>query len=160
MYVPNAQKWVKYYENMAKGYHNPYVDQTGGKQKQIGGSLAGTRGSFMVPVGDTTTPVNTHESTPMKVELVSPSQQVVEQAKAELQVKSIKRSRPRKSRSMQKRRRKVKTSKRSKKHKRTVKRIKKSAIHRRKKTKNIKTHFRKQISKKRHRKPNFKDIFA
>ena len=137
MYVPNAHKWVKYYENMAKGYHNPYVDQTGGKIKQIGGSLAGTRGSFMVPVDEATTSVNTHQSTPMKVELVSPSQQVVEQAKSELQGKGkgIKRNRPRKSHSLQKRRRTVKTLKRSKEKKnkkmRTI--TKKSVIRRRQK---------------------------
>lgn len=152
MYVPNAHKWVKYYENMAKGYHNPYIDQSGGKIKQIGGSLTGTRGSFIVPVDEATTSVNTHQSTPMKVELVSPSQQVVEQAKSEIQVKgkAMKRNRRRKSHSLQKRRRTVKTSKRSKdnKNKKTRKIAKKSVIRRRKKAKNIKKNFRKHISKK------------
>lgn len=61
--------------------------------KQIGGSLSGSRGSFMVPIGEASTSVNSHPSNPMKVELVSPSQQVVEQAKSELQAggKDIKR---------------------------------------------------------------------
>ena len=61
----------------------------------------------MVPVDEATTSVNTHQSTPMKVELVSPSQQVVEQAKSEIQVKgkAMKRNRRRKSHSLQQRRR-------------------------------------------------------
>ena len=50
MYIPNTQKWVKYYESLAKGHQNPFIDQRGGRMKQIGGSLSGSRGSFMVPI--------------------------------------------------------------------------------------------------------------
>jgi hypothetical protein len=50
MYVPNPQKWMTYYKSMAKGYHNPYVDQKGGQGKQIGGSISGNRGTPMVPI--------------------------------------------------------------------------------------------------------------
>ena len=50
-------------------------------------------GTYMVLIEEASTSVNSHPPNPMKVELVSPSQQVVEQAKSELQVggKSIKR---------------------------------------------------------------------
>lgn len=93
MYVPNPQKWMTYYESMAKGYHNPYVDQKGGQGKQIGGSLSGNRGTLMVPIEEIPHSTNSLSSNPVKVNLVSPSQQVVEQAKSELQIvrKGIKR---------------------------------------------------------------------
>jgi hypothetical protein len=83
MYIPNPQKWVKYYESMTKEH----------RMKQIGGSLSGSQGSFMVPIEEASTSVNLHPSNPMKVELASPSQQFVEQAKSELQAekKGIKR---------------------------------------------------------------------
>jgi hypothetical protein len=93
MYIPNPQEWVKYHESMAKGHQNPFIDQRGGRMKQIGGSLSGSQCSFMVPIEEASTSVNSHLSNPMKVELASPSQQFVEQAKSELQAekKGIKR---------------------------------------------------------------------
>ncbi|VDI77647.1 Hypothetical predicted protein [Mytilus galloprovincialis] len=94
MYVPNPQKWVKYYENMAKGNHNPYINQSGdGKRKQVGGSLIGSQGTFMIPIENVDHLENQNSSNPLTVQLVSPAQQTVEQAKTELQVlkKGIKR---------------------------------------------------------------------
>ena len=93
MYIPNPQKWVKYYESMTKGHQHPFIDQRGGRMKQIGGSLSGSQGSFMVPIEEASKSVNLHPLNPMKVELASPSQQFVEQAKSELQAggKDIKR---------------------------------------------------------------------
>ena len=116
MYIPNPQKWVKYYESMAKGHQNPFVDQRGGRMKQIGGSLSGSQGSFMVTIEEASKSVNSHPSNCMKVELVSPSQQVVEQAKSELQVgrKGIKRKNASQFVSSEKRRRTVNTSQRRK----------------------------------------------
>ena len=93
MYIPNPQKWVKYYESMAKGHQNPFINQRGGRMKQIGGSLSGSQGSVMVPIEEASTSVNLHPSNPMKFEIASPSQQFIEQAKSELQAekKGIKR---------------------------------------------------------------------
>ena len=93
MYIPNPQKWVKYYESMTKGHQNPCIDLRGGRMKQIGGSLSGSQGSFMVPIEEASTSVNLHPSNPMKFEIASPSQQFIEQAKSELQAekKGIKR---------------------------------------------------------------------
>ena len=52
IYIPNPQKLVKYYEIMAKGHKNPFIEEA-------------------------STSVNSHPPNPMKVELASPSQQVV-----------------------------------------------------------------------------------
>lgn len=116
MYIPNPQKWVKYYENMAKGYHNPFVDQKGGRTKQIGDSLSGSQGSFMIPIEETSTAANSHPTNHVKVELVSPSQQVVEQAKSELRagINGIKRKNTSQFVSSAKRRPTVNTSQRKK----------------------------------------------
>ncbi|CAG2255207.1 unnamed protein product [Mytilus edulis] len=82
MYVPNPQKWVKYYENMAKGNHNPYINQSwDGKRKQVGGSLFGSQGTFMIPIENVDHLENQNSSNPLTVQLVSPAQQTVEQAK-------------------------------------------------------------------------------
>lgn len=85
MYIPDAQKWVKYYENMAKGYNNPFINQTGTKIKQIGGSLSGSQGQFMIPIEETSRLTDSLSQNPVRVQLVSPAQQVAEQAKSELQ---------------------------------------------------------------------------
>ena len=167
MYVPNSQKWMKYYENTAKGYHNPYVDQKGERGKQIGGSLTGSQGTFMVPIEDASHSINARPSNPVTVKLVSPSQQVVEQAKSEPQAerKTIKRKASSKSVSSPKRRRTVNTSKKGKKKLRKTSIKKRAASTRKGKAFTKKANLRKTKGKKSKRKTNkktahFKDIFA
>jgi len=167
MYVPNPQKWMKYYESMAKGYHNPYVDQKGGQRKQIGGSLSGNRGTFMVPIEEIPHSTNSLSSNPVKVNLVSPSQQVVEQAKSELQIarKGIKRKRASKSVSSSKRRRTVrslnKTSRKNKpkKTKKNKVTVKKTNLRKNRKT-NLKRGGKNSRRKLNKKKTQFSDIFT
>jgi len=146
---------------MAKGYHNPYIKQTGGRTKQIGGSLAGTQGTFMVPIEGTSNTIS-QPSNPVTVKLVSPSQQVVEQAKSELQIdkRGTKRKASKKSISSSKRRRKVKTS-RGKKKAKSPKRSKKIRKLKGKKPRKNKTAKRSRKPKKTIKKPlQFRDIFS
>ncbi|CAC5415705.1 unnamed protein product [Mytilus coruscus] len=164
MYVPDPQKWVKYYESMAKGNHNPYIDRKGRNVKQIGGSLTGSHGTFMVPIDETSNPSNKQPTNSLAVQLVSPSQQVVDQAKSELQINKnvIKRRRPRRSASLPKRLRTVKTLKRSK-RKNNVKRSTRKIANKKKVIRKLSV--RKTKAKKQKRKINKKikqymDIFA
>lgn len=169
VYVPNPQKWIRYYESMAKGSHNPYVGQNGGNSgKQMGGSLVGSPGTFMVPI-ETHKDSKSHQADPMTIKLVSPSEQVVQQAKAELQIekKGIKRKNPLKKNSSSKRRRMIKTpikskGKKSVKKNRRYKRSQKTNIQKtkRKTPKGKKLKKRVNSNKKRLLKTDFKDIFA
>ena len=112
MYIPSVNKWVQYYEDMAKGYQNPFTHQKGGQVKQIGGSLSGSQGPYIIPIEETSKTTDSKQSNPIKVDLISPSQQIVEQAKSELQNKSLKRKNTSNFTSVPKRRRTVKTSRR------------------------------------------------
>lgn len=168
MYVPNPQKWVNYYESMAKGGHNPYIDHKGGK-RQIGGSLVGSSRQFMVPI-ESSKSSNSHQTNPITIKLVSPSQQVVEQAKTELQMGKggLKRTHSPKTTTSSKRRRTVRLSKKrktksTKKNKKTSKKYKKNKKSglRKTKGKNPKRKGKKiSKNKKRRLKTNFRDIFA
>lgn len=151
-YVPNVHKWIKYYQERR---NDPYI-QSGYQRKQVGGSLSGAEGSFMVPIDDRSPAIN--QSNPVELKLVSPSQQVVEQAKAELEMvrKGTKRKTSNKSVSRQKKRRTVKTTK-----KKVVKRLKKN-IKSFRKRKYPKPQKSKKTLKKKRRARNFvgKDIFS
>jgi len=185
LYIPNAQKWVQYYGNMAKGNRNLYVNQNGfGKRKQIGGSLVGSQGTYMIPVEDTAS-INGHDSkNPMTIKLVSPAQQIVEQAKSEIAdtpkkgikrksttniARSAKRIRRVKTHRSAKRTRRVKThrgSQTKKTTKRTLRdkksRKRKSSVGKRNHRKSVTTRGKKNSKKPRVHKINtthFKDIF-
>lgn len=173
LYIPNAQKWVQYYGNMAKGNRNLYVNQNGyGKRKQIGGSLVGSQGTYMIPVEDTAS-INGHDSkNSMTIKLVSPAQQIVEQAKSEI-ADTPKKGTKRKSTTniarSAKRTRRVKrhrgsqtkkTTKRTLRNKKSRKR--KSFVGKRKHRKNVTKRGKKNSKKSRVHKINttrFKDIF-
>ncbi|CAC5395727.1 unnamed protein product [Mytilus coruscus] len=172
MYVPNPQNWVKYYENILKGNHNPYINQNGGgKRKQVGGSLIGSPGTFMIPIENVDHLENQNSSDPLTVKLVSPAQQTVEQAKTELQVlkKAIKPKASPKPISSTKKRRTVKTSRALQKRKSGSKKEKKTFTHRKikkstKKIRKIKKSTKKirKIKKAKGKKfttKKFKDIF-
>ena len=134
MYIPNPQKWVQYYQKVASGSVNPYTDVML-KTNQIGGSVNSTAG-FMIPIGSQTktTPPS---SSDVKLQLISPAQQVVEQAKEEIK-KPIKKRKISKKIILPKRRRRSNTSKRPIKKSRNP-RIKHSKSSKRKTTKTQQT---------------------
>lgn len=82
MYVPDIQKWINYKKKTTNEIHNSYPDRRGGQTRQIGGSLTGGGRSVVVPIEKKSNA--TKEPGPVTFQLVSPSQQVVEQAKSEL----------------------------------------------------------------------------
>ena len=77
MYVPDPQKWIEYYRNGSNGHTNSYIEHA--NKLQRGGGLMGSPKQFVIPIeNDTHTKPNT-TSLP-KVQLVSPAEQVVQQA--------------------------------------------------------------------------------
>lgn len=132
-----------------------------GKRKQVGGSLIGSQGTFMIPIENVDHLENQNSSNPLTVQLVSPAQQTVEQAKTELPVlkKGIKRKASPQPLSLTKNRRTVKTSRALQKRKSRSKKLKKTFTHRK-----IKKSFKKirKIKKSKGKKlttRTFKDIF-
>ena len=94
IYVPNPQKWVRYYQNMSNGNHNPYVTrmQTGSGLGSTGGVISNSSSTFMIPIENNEHVKRPHSMDKINVEMVSPAQQTVEQANDELRrSKSIKR---------------------------------------------------------------------
>ena len=79
IYVPDPQKWVKYYQNMMTEKRHPYF-----YKRQKGGSLKGKSIQSVIPAGGLNEQTTKAPINDMKVELVSPTQQVIEQAKAEI----------------------------------------------------------------------------
>ncbi len=95
MYIPNMEKWSKYYENVVQGKNNSYINYM---------HNMGKNGSFMIPVEKPTT---VKDSTAIanekcKIQLVSPSAQMVEMAKETLQEEGIKRKTKKRKRTLQK----------------------------------------------------------
>ena len=82
MYIPNTQKWTHYYQNVGKDGHNPYINNAhrGGKQTG-GGSLSGSPQQFITPIGP---PHKNDHNEKVMVNLVSPVQQSINQAKDEV----------------------------------------------------------------------------
>ena len=82
MYIPNTQKWIHYYQNVGKDGHNPYINNAhrGGKQTG-GGSLSGSPQQFITPIGP---PHKNDHNEKVMVNLVSPVQQSINQAKDEV----------------------------------------------------------------------------
>jgi len=76
LYVPNPQKWVEFFEKVAKG--KVQLGQTGK------GSI-----SQIIPM-DIYTPQSTSDKSKESVTLVSPAEQTVDQAKSELERDNIK----------------------------------------------------------------------
>ena len=86
MYIPNHEKWIKYYENMSKSEHpeSRFVHGKRFHKSQTGGSIGKSVGAFMIPIEKKRAPRDKKDED-IKVNLVSPAQQVVEQAESELQ---------------------------------------------------------------------------
>lgn len=80
LYVPNAEKWIEYYKNVARGNINSY--DTAQRRKQRGGNISSDFSNFMIPIDQFNH--NTKKVTDLDVNMVSPVQQVVDQAKSEV----------------------------------------------------------------------------
>ena len=86
MYVPNVGKWIKYYQDIVDGKKSSYNHERTVKQR--GSGLSNNSSEFMIPIDSNET--QGEKALParrMDVDLVSPVQQVVEQAKSELKRK-------------------------------------------------------------------------
>lgn len=81
MYVPDPKKWIDYYKNVASGHINPHL--TYGRKNQTGGALMGSTKQFMIPIGNNNHVMSQQNDLP-KLQLVSPAEQVIQQAKKEL----------------------------------------------------------------------------
>ena len=91
MCIPNTQKWIHYYQNLGKDEHNPYVNYSHWRGQQIGGGfLSGSPQQCITPVGPSHKGGHDEKGT---VNLVSPVQQSIDQAKDEVKrnIQGIKR---------------------------------------------------------------------
>ena len=148
MYIPDAQKWIQYYKQIAKGTHRPYVNHQHRKTIQTGGSIGRKSIGFMDNIDVLSTPKDhTDSAADVNVQLVSPAQQSVEQVKSEIARKSNQKR-------TYKRRKILKNVSPRKRHKRTASPKKKIQVKKKKKTKHLTTK-KKQSSKKK----SFSDIF-
>jgi len=78
-YIPDPQKWVRYYEQLTKEEYNPHMNNSNRKNIQKGGSLNNSTVGFMDPIDHK--PI---QQTSSKIKVVSPAQQIVEQPKSEI----------------------------------------------------------------------------
>lgn len=88
MYLPDKDKWLRYYLNGIEGKNNTYINQLNSSES----------GSFLVPIDKPST-VHSEKEDVVKLRLVSPSAQMVEMAKESLKEEGvdIKTSRKRKT---------------------------------------------------------------
>jgi len=125
MYVPNVEKWMHFYKNITSGKANPYNISRGIKQR--GWSISGNSNEFMIPIDQHSKDSrNTKPVHSLDINMVSPAQQTVEQAKSEIdRVKTLKRKKSTANHHSYKKHRRVQTSKSNK--MRTNKSTKKTA---------------------------------
>lgn len=130
MYVPDHQKWIKYYEKIGQTVHPSSV--TGGERwkNQRGGSISKTTNNYIIPIES---PSNTHAyknnigaAKSVSVNLISPSQATTNQAQSEIErMRGIKRKRKTKSKTrkitVRDKRRKKTSSTRSSRNRKTLK---------------------------------------
>lgn len=76
LYIPNPQKWVNFYRNLAEGKVKLH------SYKQTGGG--NVTHSFITPIEKKSSDIMPDTNKQPQVKLVTPSQQIVEQAKSEL----------------------------------------------------------------------------
>lgn len=124
MYIPNVNQWTRYYQNVVSGQSNAYVNHM-----KSGYNKGSQSGSFMIPISNKSYPIRAEKENNFVVRLVSPSEQIVNQAKEEIKIddESInKTDRKRKyhhspqSRGGEKKPKKSKKDKTVKKHKRDI----------------------------------------
>ncbi|CAG2186458.1 unnamed protein product [Mytilus edulis] len=81
MYIPNVDLWSRYYQNVISGQSNAYV----GHMKS-GYNKGSQSGSFMIPISNKSYPIRAEKEKNFEVRLVSPSEQIVNQAKEEIKI--------------------------------------------------------------------------
>lgn len=95
LYIPNHEKWVKYYEGIGTSEHPIHFRQGIRKISGKTGGSIGKRGEKEIIPIETVAQKPLNDAGKLKVELVSPVQQVVEQAASEInREKIIKRKSP------------------------------------------------------------------
>lgn len=129
-YIPNPQKWMQFYKGFVSGHQSSY-SKSSSYHNQHGGSITASPSPFMIPIENK----RGHDSdqTNEKLTLVSPVQQVVEQAKLNLKrqkksavykrrnyVKKINRRPKTQQKQRQKRKPREKAKKKSKKGKKRI----------------------------------------
>ena len=67
MYVPNPQKWLSYYEQIARGEHNAYIINKNRRTVQKGGSIGRSTVEFMDSIG----PSSSRQKLSERIEMVS-----------------------------------------------------------------------------------------
>ncbi|CAC5413712.1 unnamed protein product [Mytilus coruscus] len=79
MYIPNVNQWTRYYQHVVSGQSNAYV-----AHMKSGYNKESKSGSFMIPILNKSYPIRTEKEINFVVRLVSPSEQIVNQAKEEI----------------------------------------------------------------------------
>lgn len=82
IYILNPQKLIQFYKGFVSGHHNSYSMPLS-YSNQHGGSITASSSSFMIPIEDKRDQDSSHQK--KKLTVISPAQQVVEQAKLTLQ---------------------------------------------------------------------------
>ena len=79
MYIPDKDKWMNYYQSVIQGKNNSYLThmQSGGKNA-----------TFMIPIQKHASALS-EKSDPVKIQLVSPSVQMVDMAKQTLKGEGV-----------------------------------------------------------------------
>ena len=78
MYLPDKDKWLRYYLSGIEGKNNTYINQL----------ISTERGSFLIPI-DKPSSVHSEKEDVVKLRLVSPSAQMVEMAKESLKEEGV-----------------------------------------------------------------------
>ncbi|VDI63315.1 Hypothetical predicted protein [Mytilus galloprovincialis] len=81
MYIPNVNQWTRYYQNVVSGQSNAYVNHM-----KSGYNKGSQSGSFMIPISNKSYPIRAEKENNFVVRLVSPSEQIVNQAKEEIKI--------------------------------------------------------------------------
>lgn len=82
MYVPDTKKWTMFYTHINRGGVNPYTDHTM-KEYQRGGGLRNKTSPYMISIDNYTKRAVEQDTNP-KINMTSPAEQEVEQAKSEV----------------------------------------------------------------------------
>lgn len=84
MYIPNFQKNIKYYEQIAKGNHKLHHNNQRRKTIQTGGYIGRKSVGLMDNIDVSTPRKDIDPPADVNVQVVSPTQQYVEQVKSEI----------------------------------------------------------------------------
>jgi hypothetical protein len=87
LYVPNANKWMRFYSQINRGNVNPYANHTM-KGYHRGGGLRNKTSPFMMSI-DSYAKDNEANGKDLKINVTSPAEQIVEQAKSEIKRENI-----------------------------------------------------------------------